>query len=214
MKRKAIAAYAVSLMLAVSCLTCACGKKSESGDPSAGETSSSQQTTVNKTSPLMSVGSYTASAGDNVDVTVSLSNLDGKWSMCGIYLTYDNRLECITSADDPSVPKMKRGDAASEMMSAAANIWLTQEDGSNNPEDSIGKGRGAVFFATMGDGDCGKDGDLVTFTFKVPDDAEKGTVYDFGFFHNEYDMFTNAANDKSLYDTIRENWQEGTLTVQ
>ena len=45
-------------------------------------------------------------------------------------------------------------------------------------------------------GDGGGDGDIATFYFRVPDNAQSGAVYPIEVYYRDGDLFTNsAAND-------------------
>ena len=45
-------------------------------------------------------------------------------------------------------------------------------------------------------GDGGGDGDIATFYFRVPDNAQTGAVYPIEVYYRDGDLFTNsAAND-------------------
>ena len=48
-------------------------------------------------------------------------------------------------------------------------------------------------------GDGGGDGDIATFYFRVPDNAQSGAVYPIEVYYRDGDLFTNsAANDSYL----------------
>ena len=81
----------------------------------------------------------------------------------------------------------EKGGAIADMTASVAVIWnkdLLAEIEKDN--------KFSVFFAAAGDGNVGKDGDIAAFSFKIPDDAEVGTVYETGFFYRDGDAFANA----------------------
>lgn len=214
MKSRIFAVISAAVLL-LSCMT-ACGKKDESDSSSAGTAASSAENSSSESSkaqakkgPVLAIDNVEAKAGETVEVSVSLSGADGKWAMCGVHMTYDNRLECIAIADDPMTPDFEKGEAVLDMMAFVSMIWLENLD-----QELIDANDGCLFFTTMGDGDCGKDGVIATYKFKVPDDAQPGEVYELGFYYREGDMFVNAANDNpTLQEQAFSNWEFGSITV-
>lgn len=159
--------------------------------------------------PVLSVSSVTGAPGETVDVTVSLSGADKQWAMCGVHMTYDERLTCIADESDTKTPIFTKGEAVNNI---TGFITMLQVDGDRN-EYLIEQKQNAVFFAAVDSVDNGADGDIVTFSFKIPDDAQSGTVYDFGFYYREGDMFLGADKDESLQDYAFSHWQGGSVTV-
>ena len=72
----------------------------------------------------------------------------------------------------------------------------------------------SVFFTTMFQDNNGKDGDIASFFFKIPDDAQPGTVYDLGYYYMDSDMFRNLENDMSLEKYAFEHLEGGSITVR
>lgn len=159
--------------------------------------------------PVLSVSSVTGAPGETVEVTASLSGADKQWAMCGVHMTYDERLTCIADESDPKTPKFTRGEAVNNI---TGFITMLQVDEDRN-QYLIDQKQNAVFFAAVDSVDNGADGDIVTYSFKIPDDAESGTVYDIGFYYREGDMFLGADKDEAMQDYAFSHWQGGTVTV-
>lgn len=219
MKSRIFAAFSAAILI-LSCMTACSGKKestSESTADSSSPSSSSSEATESvsetepevKEGPVFSIENVEAKAGETVEVSVSLSGAEGKWAMCGVHMTYDNRLECIAIPEDPMTPECVKGEAVLDMMAFVTMIWTDNLD-----QELVDAGKGCLFFTTMGNGDCGKDGIIATYKFKVPDDAQAGEVYELGFYYREGDMFVNAANDNpELQEQAFSNWESGSVTV-
>lgn len=214
MMKSRILALISAAMLSLSLMT-ACSKNepsSESSSAAESSISSSQEESgksESKSGPVLSISNAEAKAGEIVDVSVSIKGAELKWSMCGIHLTYDNRLECVPLENDPTIPDYEMGEAIKKMMAFVALIG-----GEDMPEElTNGGSRGCLFFTTTGEGDCGRDGTLVTFKFKVPDDAKPGDVYELAFYNREGDMFSNAAGDEDFQNQVLSNWESGSITV-
>lgn len=209
MKSRIFAVISAAVLL-LSCMT-ACGKKDDAASSPTGTSSSSSGSSKsqNKKGPVLAIDNVEAKAGETVEVSVSVSGADGKWAMCGVHMTYDNRLKCIATADDPMIPDYQKGEAVLDMMAFVTMIWLENLD-----QELIDADNGCLFFTTMGEGDCGKDGVIATYKFKVPDDAKAGEVYELGFYYREGDMFANAANDNpTLQEQAFSNWEFGSITI-
>ncbi|MCI6561404.1 MAG: cohesin domain-containing protein [Oscillospiraceae bacterium] len=186
MKLKSIIAVVLAAVICTAAL-CSCGKSG---------------------GPVLALSSTEGKPGDIVNVSLSVSGADGKWSSCGIHILYDNRLECIASEADPQTPSYEKGGAIADMTASVAVIWnkdLLAEIEKDN--------KFSVFFAAAGDGNVGKDGDIAAFSFKIPDDAEVGTVYETGFFYRDGDAFANADNDTDFQDYAFSHWKGGKITV-
>ena len=54
---------------------------------------------------------------------------------------------------------------------------------------------------------------IAAFSFKIPDDAEVGTVYETGFFYRDGDTFANTDNDADFQDYAFSHWKGGKITV-
>ncbi|MDE5620190.1 MAG: hypothetical protein K2I80_06690 [Ruminococcus sp.] len=161
--------------------------------------------------PLISVNNVTAKAGETAEVTVSVKGADLNWSMCGIHLTYPDELDCVLMEEETNSVEFTKG-VASEYNTGF--IALECEWQNNPPEELIKKNLGALFFTVMFNGNEGQDGDIATFYFDVPEDAESGTVYPIGFYYMETDMFRNIEGDMSLEKYAFENLQTGSITVE
>lgn len=215
--------YAIISFILISCsLLTACEdkKKSSEIDSTISESSmsssqsetdiTSETTNKKKKGPVLSISKTEAKAGETVDVTVSLKGADRKWSMCGIHLTYDKRLECVAMENDPTVPEYESGEAIRDMMAFVALIG-----NDDMPEELTDGGKkGCLFFTTMGNGDSGRDGKIVTFKFKVPEDAKPGDVYELSFYNREGDMFLNSSEDEKFQNQAFSNWESGSVTVK
>lgn len=184
----------LAAVTAMSLMT-ACGDKSES---SAGK----------KEGPIISIESVNANVGEIVEVSVSVEGADNNWQMCGIHMTYDDRLECVATDDDPMVPDYEQGDAVADMTAFVTRIWLENKD-----DELINNDLGCLFFTTMGEGDCGRDGVIATYKFKVPDDAQAGEFYELGFYYREGDIFINTASDEKLQEQAFSNWESGFIRI-
>ncbi|MDE5771770.1 MAG: hypothetical protein K2I06_09125 [Ruminococcus sp.] len=161
--------------------------------------------------PLISVNNVTAKAGETAEVTVSVKGADLNWSMCGIHLTYPNELKCVLEDEETYSVEFTKG-AASEYNTGFISLQCVWQNGI--PEELVRKNLGALFFTVMFKGNRGLDGDIATFYFDVPEDAESGTVYPIGFFYMDTDMFRNLDGDLSLEKYAFEHLQEGSITVE
>lgn len=163
---------------------------------------------VSGAKPVFSLSNTQGKPGETVEVTASLSGADKKWSMCGIHFAYPQELECVTIPDDPKVPQAVKGGALSDMTAFQPMLWLD-----NLSPELTANNEYSLFFAAIGTGDTGKDGDIATFSFTIPADAQPGTVYDLRFFFYEGDMFNSVSSDSALLSYAATHWQNGTITV-
>lgn len=158
--------------------------------------------------PVLALSSAEGKAGETVDVTFSVSGADKKWSASGVHILYDENLVCVPSESDPEAPKMTLGAAVDEMTACIALIWTEDKI-----QELIDKKMDSVFFCSAASGDLGKDGDIATFSFTIPQNAEAGTVYNLEFFFREGDMFVNNANDEDFQEYAFSHSKNGSITV-
>lgn len=220
MKINRFGALAAALLTASFSL-CACGdKKSSTSEPSASESSlsagnesfDSEAKPQSGANPVLSISNAEGKPGETVQVTVSISGADKKWSSCGIHIIYDNELQCVTEPDpaDPEnvLPVYEKGEAISYIPAFVSVVWtddLIEELEANNKH--------SLFFTTMATGDFGLDGDIVTYQFKIPENAESGKVYAIEFFYRDGDIFGDASGDSAMEDYAFTHWKNGSITV-
>ncbi|MBQ8297568.1 MAG: hypothetical protein IJX77_07295 [Ruminococcus sp.] len=226
MKFKFSAVIAAALAASMLMTACSSGDDESSSDSrSKSETSSSSEaepTTFVEASmvadenavpasgaaPILSASKAEGKPGETVEVTISVSGADQQWSMCGVHVTYDERLSCITNGD-PKKPEYAKGAAVNEI-EAFTSMLQTGED---RNEYLIENKMNSVFFAAVASADLGRDGEIVTYKFTIPEDAAAGTEYKIGFYYREGDMFLDTASDAALQDYAFSHWQEGSITV-
>ena len=163
--------------------------------------------------PLLTISNTTAKAGGIAEVTLSVSNADKQWRMCGIHIVYPDVLKCILADAENREPDYDTGDALKSMQASVAREWQ-----SNLPDDLSSNRMGAVFFTALCAETGGKDGDIVTFRFKVPDEAKSGTVYNIDYYYSSNDktkdMFSNENNDPEFEKYAFSHCIGGTITVE
>ncbi|MDE5584407.1 MAG: hypothetical protein K2J08_11980 [Ruminococcus sp.] len=162
-----------------------------------------------ETGPVISISDTAVSAGGTAEVTVSVKGADMAWNMCGIHVTFPDELKCVRLKDDKQDVKCKKGEAVDMCDGFIALEWID-----NKPDELINNHLGSLFFTAMFEGDSGQDGEIATFYFDVPEDAESGTVYPIGYYFMQSDMFRNLAGDASFEKYAFENWQTGSITVK
>lgn len=202
------AAMAITFMTA-----CADKEKSESSAVpgtifSPQDDDGSKSRSESKDGPVIFIEGTEAKAGEIAEVSVAVKGAENNWQMCGIHVVYDDRLECVASADDPQSPDYVKGEAVFDMTAFVSMIWLENKD-----DILTERGLGSLFLTTIGENDCGKDGVIATYKFRVPDDAQPGDSYPIGFYYRDGDMFTNAANDPVLQLHAFANMEGGTIKV-
>lgn len=159
--------------------------------------------------PRLYMKDAVASPGEEVEITMAVENSMKKWCMCGIHVTYPDFLECVMIDEEEGFIDYEKEEASQFNNGAVGMIW-----NEGLPEELTSKNLGCIFFTEMfGGKDLGGEGDIVTFKFKVPEDAEPGT-YPLGFYYRDTDMFIDAAQDLSMQKYVFENWREGTLTIE
>lgn len=159
--------------------------------------------------PRLYMKDAVASPGDEVEITMAVENSLKKWDMCGIHITYPDFLECRMLDEEEGFIDYEVKEASQHRTGVVGMIWRE-----GLPEELTSKNLGCIFFTeTFGGQDYGGEGDIVTFTFKVPEDAQPGT-YPIGFYYRDSDIFIDAAQDLSMQKYVFENWREGTLTIE
>ncbi|MCD7890429.1 MAG: hypothetical protein LUG26_01225 [Ruminococcus sp.] len=159
--------------------------------------------------PVLSASDAQGSAGETVEVTISVSGADNLWAMCGVHVTYDDVLTCVASESDPDTPEYTKGDALNKI---DAFVTLLQT-GDNRNEYLLSNNLSAVFFVTSDSANDGTDGDIVTYQFTIPEDAQLGTEYEVGFYYRSGDMFTDIDADEAMTDYAFSHYETGTITV-
>lgn len=178
----------------------ACGNKKS-------DSTNSAESGLSGDGPVISLSNTEGKPGETVDVTVSLNGANNKWAMCGIHFSYDNTLVCVTG-DDPKFPTYTQGDATKNMTAFTAALWY------DNLSDELEKNNEfSLFFAAVSSENTGSDGDIATFQFIIPEDAEVGKIYNLDFFEYDGDMFTDVASDTAIQEYAFGNWQNGSITV-
>ena len=127
--------------------------------------------------PVIKISDTEAKPGGTAEVTVSVTGADKKWNMCGIHITYPDVLKCRLLDEDELTADYELGAATEKCAAFVAMDWEQ-----NLAEELIRKKQRSLFFTASFKENSGKDGDIATFFFKVPDDAMPGTVYKLGFF--------------------------------
>ena len=159
--------------------------------------------------PVIKMSNTEAKPGEIADVTVSVTGADQKWSMCGIHITYPDVLECQLMDQEELTVKYKLGKATELNSGFVAMDWQK-----NLPDELVRNKQRSVFFTTLFSENSGQDGDIATFYFKVPTDAQPGTVYPLSYFYMESDLFRNFENDMSFEKYAFEHLENGSITVR
>lgn len=159
--------------------------------------------------PRLYIKDAVASPGDEVEITMAVENSLKKWDMCGIHITYPDFLECRMLDEEEGFIEYETKEASQYRTGAVGMMWKE-----GLPEVLTNQNLGCIFFTeTFSGTDYGGEGDIVTFTFKVPEDAQPGT-YPIGFYYRDTDIFIDVAQDLSMQKYVFENWREGTLTIE
>ncbi|WP_028517861.1 cohesin domain-containing protein [Ruminococcus flavefaciens] len=159
--------------------------------------------------PLIKMSNTEAKPGEIAKVTVSVTGADKKWSMCGIHITYPDVLECQLDDEEELIAEYELGKATEHNSGFVAMDWQRNLD----PELTREHKR-SVFFTTMFQDNNGKDGDIATFFFKVPNDAQPGTVYELGYYYMDSDMFRDLDANMSFEKYAFEHLEGGSITVR
>lgn len=204
-----IISLAVLMLLSAVC-SAGCGEKkgsSSSGTDSEVVTTEEPTAPASGAEPVLSIGNFEGKPGETIDVEVSISGADGKWSSCGVHFSYDETLVCKTLEDGRFVD-LEKGPATEKMSDIIAALWTE-----NRTEEMVENKKYSLFFAAMATGDTGRDGVIATFKFTIPEDAAVGTVYPLEFFEYEGDMFLDMSSDVGLQNYAFSHWQNGSITV-
>jgi len=218
MKRRFAALGTALLMAAVSVAGCKKDDKSSNGGSSEEKSAviNSEDRIAEaykdvedlESGPELSISRTSAPAGGVAEVTISVDNADDIWSLCGLHIAYPEELKChMNEAAGEHMTKYKSGDACEDFLTSSME-WFGEM-----PEDLEGKGKSMVFFAAVSSGLPGINGDIVTFSFDVPEDAEPGTEYPIDFYYYKTDQFTDAAGDKAIEKYAFTHWEGGSVTV-
>lgn len=163
--------------------------------------------------PLLTISSTTVKPGGIAEVTLSVTNADKLWRMCGIHIVYPDVLKCILENEEEREPEYDTGSALKSAQASVAREWQN-----NLPEDLVKSRMGSVFFTALTSENGGGDGDIVTFRFRVPDSAKSGTVYNVDYYYSSNDktkdMFSNENNDPEFEKYAFSHWTGGTITVE
>ena len=150
-----------------------------------------------------------AKAGELAEVTMSVKNAENQWNMCGIHIIYPEVLKPEMSDPAERKVKFKAGEA---IESASGSVCMEWQSGL--PQVLTDNKQGCIFFTTMFSGNQGLDGDMATFYFKVPDNAQSGAVYNIGYYYMNTDLFVNEQNIPSYQKYAFTHMQGGTITVE
>ncbi|WP_024861015.1 cohesin domain-containing protein [Ruminococcus flavefaciens] len=159
--------------------------------------------------PELKISDTSAKPGETAKVTVSVKGAKGKWSMCGIHVTYPDVLECQLENEENYTAKYEPGNAVAGNSGFVAMDWRENLD-----EELVREHQLSFFFTTMFMDKQGGDGDIATFFLKVPDDAQVGTVYNLGFYYKESDMFRDLEGDLAFEKYAFTHMTSGTITVR
>ncbi len=161
--------------------------------------------------PLLSISNTSAAPGGQAQVTVSVDNADGAWAICGLHITFPDELKIKKlDPDDPENhdTDYKAGESCEGFQSASME-WFGEM-----PDDLKEKNNGMVFFAAFSTENIGGNGDIVTYFFDIPEDAEPGTEYPIDFYFYDTDQFTNTECDVAIEKYAFTHWQNGSITVE
>ena len=226
MKRKAAAAAAL-IVAVLSAAGCSDNNVGNSSSVSGGSSVSSAAVTDSVINPdqmneafkdvpdlagdgaQVSLSNTTAKPGGIAEVTMSVKNADLQWNMCGIHIIYPEVLKPEMSNPAEREVKFKKGDALEAASGAVCMEWQDEL-----PSVLAENKKGCIFFTSMFSGNKGMDGDIATFYFKVPENAESGAVYDLGYFYMKTDLFTNEENIPSFQKYAFTHMQGGKITVE
>lgn len=150
-----------------------------------------------------------AKPGETATVTLSVDNADMQWNMCGIHIIYPDILHPEMVNKEERTVQFKQGDA---LMASTGSVCMEWQEGL--PDILKENKKGCLFFTTMFSGNRGGDGEIATFSFKVPDDAQAGAVYNFGYYYSPTDLFTNEQNIPQYKKYAFTHMQGGSITVE
>lgn len=159
--------------------------------------------------PLIKMSKTDAKPGEIAKVTVSVTGADKKWNMCGIHITYPDVLQCQIEDEEELTVEYELGAATKKNAGFVAMDWQR-----NLAPELTREHKRSVFFTTMFQENNGQDGDIATFFFKVPDDAQPGTVYELGYYYMDSDMFRDLDANMSFEKYAFEHLEGGSITVR
>jgi len=125
-------------------------------------------------------------AGQQVPVTLSVKGADKAWNCMGVHIYYDERLILETKTN---------GTINYSIGAAAEDIPFSVADSTDN----------GIFFTCSGEANLGRDGDIVTFYFTLPNNINPGDSFPIEIKY-EYtilddiiatDLFTNRIDNLS-----------------
>lgn len=212
-KKRIIAATAA--LLAAFSLTCGCENPKESEVEENNYESNEKFDEMFKDvpdseeGPLLTIKDTTAKAGEVAEVTISVENAEGKWNFCGLHIIYPEELDCVNISDDKPDAEYTPGDACRRLNLNTAMEWQGKR-----PEELEDREVGAAFYTAVSTENNGKDGDIVTFYLKIPDDAESGDEYPVDFYYYNTDHFKGVENDLAFEKYAFSHWKGGTITVE
>ena len=159
--------------------------------------------------PVLSFSNTEAEPGGVAEVTLSIKGAEGKWSMCGIHIVHPKELVCRIAHEEDLSLERTLGDACDDNLGFVTRKWVN-----DLPEELEKNGLGCFFFTTLFDQYGGHDGDIVTFYFDVPKDAEPGTVYPIEIYYRNTDMIRDIAQDPSFEKYAYSHAIAGSVTVK
>lgn len=161
--------------------------------------------------PELSISRTSAPAGGRAEVTISVANADNIWNLCGLHFVYPEELQCLKvgNSSESHMAKYDLGDACEEFGLASSMEWF-----GDMPEDLKGQNKGMVFFTAGASQNVGGSGDIATFFFDIPADAESGTEYPIDFYFYSTDQFTDSLGDKTIEKYAFTHWKGGSITVE
>ena len=159
--------------------------------------------------PVLKLNNVTAKAGETAEVTISVTNADYQWNMCGLHIVYPKELKCTFENEEKRLVEYDLGSASKHSNGSTAMYWRD-----NQTEYMTSNNLDSVFFTEIFSDDSGMDGDIVTFYFQIPADAKSGTVYPIDFMYVDSDTFSNAKNEANFSKYAFEHWEGGSVTVE
>ena len=184
-------------------------KNYSSAATEAAVTEATEPVVAAKDGPRLFINDVKAKAGEVAEVTISIENAEEKWNMCGFHITYPDILKPVVAMKEDNIVKNKLGPASEFNNGSVAMEWVN-----NKTEYLTSNKLGSIFFTEIFNANYGLDGDVVTFYFEIPDDAESGTEYPVDFMYIEGDVFSNMEQDKSMEKYVFENWKGGKIIVE
>lgn len=129
-----------------------------------------------------------AKASPSRTVTMTLSGgTDDAWASSGLHIKYDPRLEIELTRS--GMPAVESGEAVCDLTVA------TKEDST-----AAETGMKGLFIATAGIGNYGRDGEMYSINFKLPENVKDGDVFPVDIYYKE-----NASAMDIFIDDARSN---------